>query len=164
MNRKAVETIASALIMHGKTVFITLAAVSVLCIVIDRRRHDQIRELPGQTTEADVRISIAPGFPEIVPQLFENALRQEASGFPIEEMVKTEAWAGLQQAVAAYDQRLQLMGDQRDEQTLWMLRFGMFSNLGMLVFLLLDLPRLRRLSAKAERAKAWQQGLTAEGE
>lgn len=161
MNPKTVEALVSASISHGKTVFITLVIVSALCIVIDRRRHDQIGELPGRTGEADVPIPISPGFPEIVPYLFEDILRQEVPGFPIQDMVETEAWAGLQQAVAAYDQRLQFMADQGDEQTLWLLRFGMFSNLGMLIFFLLDVPRLRRLNAEAGRAL--QEGFTAEG-
>lgn len=115
------------------------------------------------------------------PEMFRASLFLESPDFPIEEMVKTKAWAELQKEVTAYDQKLEIRRDEITKERrrafdrlmalsvkgvrnrARMAWLSILSTIGFIVFLLLDVPNMRRALAEARAAKAAREDGTAKG-
>ncbi len=113
--------------------------------------------------------------------MFRASLFLESPDFPIEEMVKTKAWAELQKEVTAYDQKLEIRRDEITKERrrafdrlmalsvkgvrnrARMAWLSILSTIGFIVFLLLDVPNMRRALAEARAAKAAREDGTAKG-
>jgi hypothetical protein len=114
--------------------------------------------------------------------IFKFQVKVEVPGFPVAEMEKTDAWAELQKGVAAYGQELELtrneVAKERDRMSdllsasyrhsvrqktgrTWLATVFM---LGAMVFMLLDVPNMRRALAEVRAAKAAQEDFRAKGE
>lgn len=134
-----------------------------------------------------VGLSKAPGPASHVPlgniptmfRMFKFGLMVEAPDFPIAEMEKTSAWAELQKKVTAYDEELERMRNEVSKarrrmsdllmasythsatHSIRMKRLALLFTLGAIVFMLLDIPNMRRSFAAVRAAKATQKDVTA---
>jgi len=136
-----------------------------------------------------VGLGKAPGPASHVPlgdipsmfRIFKFGLMVEAPDFPIAEMEKTSAWAELQKKVAAYDEELERTRNEVSKErrrmsdllvasyahsamrSVRMMRLSVFFMLGAIVFMLLDIPNMRRTLAAVRAAKATQKDVTDKG-
>lgn len=114
--------------------------------------------------------------------VFKFQLKVEVPGFPVAEMEKTDAWAELQKGVTAYGQELEFtrnevakeerrMSDLLDASYMHSVRqktgrtwLATVFTLGAIVFMLLDIPNMRRAFAEVRAAKAGREDVTKGGE
>lgn len=97
--------------------------------------------------------SIAPQNLRTLPRTFELNLQSEAPSFPIEEMTTSQSWINLQDKVAAYAERLEVMGAQNRIRQERISYCTLVSSFGMIAFamLLAYTFAMRRKRANAAR-------------